>query len=272
MATGNSRRQLLVLGQELKAIEKQEGQLRRAATRKASGNWKQRIGDRIPEKVYENLQKAFCTAFQIIFEKGTGVIELSYNRGAIQEGQQQRHQEFQEKAKGKILKQGGKSAASADLRNMAITTVEGVGLGLVGVGLPDIVLFVGMVLRGVYEVALQYGYNYDTPEERWFILKLMETAMLRGSDWERSESLVNTVIGLGGPSLDRAEELKNQIRRTADCLAMDMLVLKFIQGTPVVGVVGGLGNPVYYRKILKYVQVKYRKRYLIDLKRKARAG
>jgi hypothetical protein len=42
-----------------------------------------------------------------------------------------------------------------------------------------------------------------------------------------------------------------------------MLLLKFIQGLPVVGIVGGAANPVYYSKIMKYVQLKYRKRYLL---------
>ena len=52
-------------------------------------------------------------------------------------------------------------------------------------------------------------------------------------------------------------------RRTAKAFAVDMLLLKFIQGLPVVGVLGGAANPVYYRRIMKYVQLKYRKRYLI---------
>lgn len=36
---------------------------------------------------------------------------------------------------------------------------------------------------------------------------------------------------------------------------------------PVVGVIGGLGNPVYYRRILSYVQLKYQKRYLLEKER-----
>ena len=43
-----------------------------------------------------------------------------------------------------------------------------------------------------------------------------------------------------------------------------MLVLKFIQGLPIVGIVGGAFNPVYYNKIMKYVRIKYYKRYLIE--------
>ena len=47
-----------------------------------------------------------------------------------------------------------------------------------------------------------------------------------------------------------------------------MLLLKFIQGVPVVGIIGGAANPVYYNKVMKYVQLKYRKRYLMRQKEK----
>ena len=45
---------------------------------------------------------------------------------------------------------------------------------------------------------------------------------------------------------------------------MDMLLLKFVQGLPLVGVLGGAGTPVYYRRVLRYVALKYRKRYLVQ--------
>ena len=44
---------------------------------------------------------------------------------------------------------------------------------------------------------------------------------------------------------------------------MDMLLLKFIQGAPVIGIFGGAGNPVYYSRVMEYVKVKYQKRYLL---------
>ena len=34
----------------------------------------------------------------------------------------------------------------------------------------------------------------------------------------------------------------------------------------VVGIVGGLSNPVYYNKIMEYVRLKYHKRYLLNKK------
>ena len=59
------------------------------------------------------------------------------------------------------------------------------------------------------------------------------------------------------------EVLTEQIRKTASAFAVDMLVLKFLQGMPVVGILGGAANPLYYRKVMEYVQRKYRKRYLL---------
>lgn len=47
---------------------------------------------------------------------------------------------------------------------------------------------------------------------------------------------------------------------------MHMILLKFIQGLPVVGIIGGAANPIYYSKVMKYVQMKYRKRYLLKQK------
>ena len=61
-----------------------------------------------------------------------------------------------------------------------------------------------------------------------------------------------------------ANVLKSEIEDTSKVFATDMLVLKFIQGLPIVGVVGGVFNPVYYNKIMNYVRLKYHKRYLLD--------
>jgi hypothetical protein len=57
--------------------------------------------------------------------------------------------------------------------------------------------------------------------------------------------------------------MAEQLQHTSDAFAMDMLLMKFIQGLPIVGIVGGLANPVYYQRILNYVKLKYRKRYLL---------
>lgn len=141
------------------------------------------------------------------------------------------------------------------------TAVEGIGLGVLGIGLPDIVIWVGVLFRGVFETALKYGFAYETPEEKIFILKMLETAMASGEEW-KTLNLENDRYIDRNVVYDE-NELKQQIEKTANAFATEMLVTKFVQGLPIVGVLGGVANPIYYQRIMRYVQLKYRKRYLL---------
>ena len=290
------------IDKELKLIHRQEESLRRAAMKGKTPQWKTALEEKVPGSIYENLQKAFRKAFAIVFEKGTGLIEKTYNRESLEEDCQVREFAFQVKANRKTLKKARKDARAGNLRNLAITSAEGIGLGVLGIGLPDIVMFVGVLLKGIYETALQYGYAYDSDQERCFILKLMETAVLKGEDWEEGNREIDRYIESSaadcageeetgaeesgeeefeakGPGeqqseaweKDLKERVKEQTGRTADAFAMDMVLLKFIQGLPVVGILGGAGNPLYYNKVIKYAELKYRKRYLLKLREKFRS-
>ena len=145
-----------------------------------------------------------------------------------------------------------------------MTTVEGIGLGALGIGMPDIVLFLGTLLKGVYETALAYGFAYDTPQEQMRILKMLSTSLSTGDAWAEGNAQVEEMLTLETVGIAQ-EDLNQQIKQTASVFAMDMLLLKFIQGLPVIGILGGAANPVYYHKVMKYVQLKYRKRYLLRL-------
>ena len=54
---------------------------------------------------------------------------------------------------------------------------------------------------------------------------------------------------------------EKQMKRTADALADEMLYLKFVQGLPVVGILGGLSDVVYQNKLSEYAQLKYKRRF-----------
>ena len=64
------------------------------------------------------------------------------------------------------LRAFGREAGASRKLNMAVSAVEGVGMGFFGLGLPDIPLFLGVLLKSIYEVALSYGYTYDTRRSR----------------------------------------------------------------------------------------------------------
>lgn len=249
---------------ELESLRRQEQRMAKKAVQEKADGVAKRLEEKIPERIYHTLEKAFCKAFGLIFEKGTQIIEKSYQKETLQEGYAVQNFSAEVRGTRREMRRMKKSADLAGLGNLAMTTVEGVGLGVLGIGLPDIVLFTGVLLKGVYETALRYGFDYDTPEERLFILKLLQGSVSAGEDWERLNGEIDGQITREVGQ----EELQAQTEQTAAAFASDMLLLKFIQGLPLVGVVGGLGNPVYYSRVMKYVGLKYRKRYLLGLEKR----
>lgn len=246
---------------ELKYISSQESEMQRKAMTEEAA-WKQIITGSIPEKAYVNLRAAFATAFNLIFEEGIGIIEKTYDKEELKRRFAEDDSVIQMKKNRFEIKRLRNEIARSDKFRLAFTTLEGVGLGILGIGLPDIVIFIGYLLKAIYETSLRYGYDYDRPEERLFLLKLMEASVQKKEKWIESNERVDDMIE--AMPLPGDEEIRNQVGRTADALAVDMLVLKFIQGLPVVGVVGGMANPVYYKKIMNYARLKYHKRYLKD--------
>ena len=96
------------------------------------------IGGTYPDTLQSTLDSAFNKAFSLIFEKGTGVIRKDL---------QQRQKENSGKAAGGNANENGdrstlrafKSTSSLSAaKNLTISSVEGIGLGVLGIGLPDI--------------------------------------------------------------------------------------------------------------------------------------
>lgn len=253
------------LTKELLAVEKQEKKMEQAALKAKPAAWKTELESRIPEKVYTGLESAFCKGFGLVFDQGRAIIEKGYDKEDIQADHAIRDFAVQLKGSRKELKKMHRSAKQSDLKNLAVTTVEGVGLGALGVGMPDIVLFQGTLLKGVYETALNYGFDYESQQEKLLILKMMHTALSTGEEWAIRNAEVDEMLTLSTVEIT-GEDFNHQLKETAAAFAVDMLLLKFIQGLPLVGIIGGAANPVYYSKVMKYVQLKYRKRYLLKQK------
>ena len=91
---------------ELKRIEKAEERLCRRAEKKTAPIWKEKLEEKIPDKVMWGLQKMFSKAFFLIFEKGGMIIEKSYDKEALEK-------EFQVKDYAVGLKGGRK-----EIRNL----------------------------------------------------------------------------------------------------------------------------------------------------------
>ncbi len=221
--------------------------------------WQKPLERYVPRQLRNTLYSAFCKAFSLIFDNGTVWIEKTYNAQKIREDYEI-HQYASRVRKNKNgMKDFRRNIQKSRAVGAVISTAEGIGMGVLGIGLADIPLLLAVLLRSVYEIALQYGFSYDTPEEQVFILRLMEIALQHGDALDEQNAALNRQLYQNTiPQADRDA----QIRRTAGVLADDLLYLKFIQGIPIVGMVGGVSDMVCHKKIADYAELKYRRRFL----------
>ncbi len=218
----------------------------------------------VPEKLQNTLDIAFYKAFQMVFLKGTGMIEKTYQKDKREFTYKMNAYAVELKKSGKTMNAFNKHAQSANLKNLMVSGVEGIGTGLLGIGIPDIPLFAALILKSIYEIALSYGYSYESKEEQVFILKLIYTSLDHGDDLYRGNDTIDRWIEDGL----RQTEKEKLLKLTAYRLSEEMLYMKFIQGIPIVGVVGGISDSVYLKRITDYAQLKYKRRFLTDREKK----
>lgn len=245
---------------EWKRLVRREQALERAAIRSVPPKWKEDLESRVPEKVLAGLQSAFSKGFSLVFQQGTKRMEKICRTEELRRQYQDLNNAVLRHGRRKDLRKLQSTSQWAQLGNLVITTVEGVGLGMLGIGMPDIVIFQGMLLKGIYETALHFGFPCDTPREQLLVLKMMEASVSRGAERQRCDAEVEML--LAAERTPAPEELKQQSQQTGNAFAAEMLLVKFVQGLPVVGVLGGAANPLYYNRVLQYMQRKYQKRYL----------
>ncbi|MBO5149541.1 MAG: EcsC family protein [Anaerotignum sp.] len=219
-----------------------------------------KIEEKIPEKLSATLDAAFYKAFLMIFEKGTGVIEKTFKGDELQLEFQVNDFRVDKKPTKRSLRKLEAVGKKSKLLNSAVTTVEGIGLGVLGVGIPDIPVFLSMLLKGMYETAASYGYDYNKKEEQILILRMIAAGLADGAEKRKADRLVEEWLGFA--SATEALTFEDEVKRASAALSNAMLMAKFIQGLPVVGAAGDVSNPVVYQKVSQYAALKYKKRYL----------
>lgn len=66
--------------------------------------------------------------------------------------------------------------------------------------------------------------------------------------------------------IEKTYRREEQIQKAARALSKELLYMKFLQGIPLVGVVGGAYDVAYMKQIGEYAKMKYQKRFLMDKK------
>ena len=146
-----------------------------------------------------------------------------------------------------------------------------------GIGLPDIPLFLAALFRSLYTLCLSYGIDYKKPEEQELLLEMIELSLYQGEDFlSRDAALNRKLYALAEKDGKRKEAEKEDppfrqklsseaVKRAARALSKELLYLKFLQGIPIAGVVGGACDSIYMGRITKYAALKMERRHLIKM-------
>lgn len=250
-----------VLEKETELLQKREQAFLKKNASKKESVINQALSQKVPEKLQSTLNAAFSKAFLLIFDKGTGVIEKTYSKEQIEFDYKVSEYAAGLKENKKTLRVfAGRANKTANM-NLLLTSVEGIGLGILGIGLPDIPIFTGVILKSLYEISKHYGYDYETEEEKYFILKIIQGALSYGETLEEVNGQLDSYIGNG--ILPEGYSKERQIGETSKTLSGELLYMKFLQGIPIAGVIGGAYDTLYLKKIMDYGRLKYQKRFLL---------
>ena len=67
----------------------------------------------------------------------------------------------------------------------------------------------------------------------------------------------------GGPeSHDTASLCTSLMQQASHALSSELLYMKFLQGIPIAGIIGGMYDAVYLKRIADYADMKYKRRFL----------
>jgi len=246
-------------------LEKEEFYFIDKNIHKEDSKLNQFLSDKVPGGLQDTLDVAFAKAFHLVFEKGTDLIEKTYKKEEIAKDYQINDYTVKVKENRKNLKAFSKKANGAGTANLLISGVSGIGMGVLGIGIPDIVVFTSFMLRSVYEICLHYGYDYKDEDEKKFILLLIQGAVCHDTNLLRINEQLNFYIEHG--EFSKVISLDDCVQETAKCLSKELLYMKFLQGIPLVGAVGGAYDVIYMKQVNKFAELKYRRRFLEGKKR-----
>jgi hypothetical protein len=224
------------------------------------------LSEKVPTNLQNTLELAFSKAFAIVFEKGVGMIEKTYSKKDLLEEYDIKEYTMQVKKNRKSLRAFSKKAQSTKMGNIFLSGISGIGLGVLGIGLPDIALFLSLVLKNIYEISLNYGFDYQSEVEKKWILLMICTSVSYGDTLHEGNALCNAWID---DEIVLDLDMNEYISMAAKALSKELLYMKFLQGIPVVGAIGGMYDVMYMNTISSYAQLKYKRRFYSLQRKKA---
>ncbi|MCB6610532.1 EcsC family protein [[Clostridium] symbiosum] len=250
-------------------LKRENKTLKKYGTRKEPF-WEKKLHKAVPDGLREKLEDAFYKAFCVILENGTGVIEKTFPKEKLEAEFKTREYAGRLYPVRKNLAAGRKLAARQAAAGVAGACAEGAVLGLLGIGLPDIPLFLAALLRGLYTQALHFGVDYRNPEEQELLLELLALSLYSGEDFKERDAAMNRKLYRmarrphgDAPPEEAPAGVDAAALDASRALSGELLYMKFLQGVPIAGVIGGLYDGIYMKKVTGYAAIKLERRYLL---------
>lgn len=249
----------ILLKEELKFIKKKPSQF----LKKEKDFLNSFIEYKTPEKIQITTEAVFQSAFEFIFEEGIDIIEKTYSKYKLQNEYENNKKEFNLKRNEKALKKFDKSVKTSNNISAFLTGVKSTALGTLGVGLPDIPIFVAEIIRVVYSTALKYGYSYENENEKIFILSIIAFALCETSQKQKYSGICDNIAECIETEKNISISLKDMEYETSQILSKTVCGTKLIQGVMIAGILSSAGNISIINNVSKSAYLKYKKRFIM---------
>ena len=229
-----------------------------------SNNISKFVEQKIPKKAFIVAEATFETSFDLIFDDGNKILEKTYSKDKILAEYEKRKNKFNSCPKNSNLKYFDKSIKFSNKINTTLTGLKSTALGILGIGMPDIPVFIAEIIRVVYQTALKYGYNYDSDLEKMFILSIIGFSLGDIEEKKYYSDLCDRIASsIFENSNDLDLDLKDIKSKISKIMVKKICSVKFIQGMFVIGIFSSISNMSIINNISVASYIKYKKRFLM---------
>lgn len=250
-----------LLKKETKEINKKEW----SYLKKKTDWFKEKVNDKIPDKMRQAFETAFHKGFYFVFENGTNSIEKTMNLKKLKNNYDINEFILQKEITTKGIKKIDQEVNKGLWVNKGFSSFKDMVLGLLGIGLPDIPVFIAMILKTIYEISIKYGFEYHSEAEKIYILTIICAGVTKEAErqyYSKKADEISTAIDNHSVV---PYTLSETIDDTAKHLSSVVVGTKILQGVALIGVCGSIADFKILTDIGNMAMIKYKKRFLIKI-------
>lgn len=216
----------------------------------------QKLQDAAPQKVRQGLEAAFEKSFLALLARPELVGRGLRPAASGDENASLRQQRF-------AFYQARRRSGAGALGYTLFSGGEAAALGVLGIGLPDIPILLGTLLRSLYGVCAQYGHDWQSPQEQAFLLAVLAAA---AAPSEEARPLLERCRLLGqaidaGQDWSAILDVEQAAGEASRQLCRTVVAAKLVQGVPLAGVCGGWYNGKLLSRATKLASCQYQRRW-----------